>query len=322
MTEGWWRELPEAGTENDLCFTPPKVWARVAPVFVRPQPTEHFVACDWLPLEKACIRWLMLLRYPDGVSQEEGEEWFLRVHAPEVAAQPGLVRFMSYKAIQDVGNVPGRWRPDTEPPAGNVQTALGPGARTVVRDVRRLAAVRGGGRRLVHAGPDWATQPAYPFVRPYEGTGQHLPARAPQRRLPARPPRLRAVGAAARAAPAGRCAAVAAASEPGGLPSASWYTHTSFRGARALPASSLSESRGPNGREESRHIRSGHDGAGPGPGVRHRRLRRGPLVAHVGHPGARRSPSSPPISPPSPSAASSTRRRSRSSPGASRPPSR
>ena len=62
------------------------------PAFVRPQPTEHFLACDFLPLEKVCIRWLMLLRYPDGVTSEEGEDWFLRVHAPEVAVAAGARR--------------------------------------------------------------------------------------------------------------------------------------------------------------------------------------------------------------------------------------
>ncbi len=167
MTEGWWRELPEAGTENDLCFTPPKVWARVAPVFVRPQPTEHFVACDWLPLEKACIRWLLLLRYPDGVSQDEGEEWFLQVHAPELAAQPGLVRFVSYKAIHEVGHVPGRWRLDTEPPTGNVQPRWD-------RVLELWFETFDDWQRFVDAAadscsrPEWATEPGYPFVRPYE----------------------------------------------------------------------------------------------------------------------------------------------------------
>ena len=123
MTEGWWRELPEAGTENDMCFTPPATWPRVAAAFVRPQPSEHFLACDFLPLEKVCLRWLMLLRYPDGVSNEEGEDWFLRVHAPEVASQPGLVRFFSHRVVQEVGNVPGRWRPDTLPPRAGSRPA-------------------------------------------------------------------------------------------------------------------------------------------------------------------------------------------------------
>ncbi len=167
MTEGWWRDLPESGTENDMCFTPPPVWARVAPAFVRPQPTEHFTACDWLPLEKACIRWLMLLRYPEGVSQEEGEEWFLRVHAPEVAAQPGLVRFMSYQALQEVGNVPGRWRPDTTPPAGNVQPRW---HRVLELWYETFDDWRAGveAADATCTRPGWATWSQYPFFKPYQ----------------------------------------------------------------------------------------------------------------------------------------------------------
>jgi hypothetical protein len=167
MTEGWWRELPEAGTENDLCFTPPAVSARVAAAFVKPQPTEHFVACNWLPLEKSCIRWLVLLRYPDGVEAEEGERWFLRVHAPELAEQPGLVRFMSYKVIQDVGNVPGRWRPDTAPPPGYIKARWD---RVLELWYETFADWRQGVEAATArcTGPGWATQPQYPFLRAYE----------------------------------------------------------------------------------------------------------------------------------------------------------
>ena len=167
MTEGWWRELPAAGTENDICFTPPKIWPRVAAAFVGPQATEHFLACDFLPLEKVCIRWLVLLRYPDGVSKDEGEDWFLRVHAPELALQPGLVRCMSYKVVQEVGNVPGRWRPDTVPPDGNVKTHWD-------RVVELWYETFDDWRRAVitappaYTRPEWATQAAYPFLRPYE----------------------------------------------------------------------------------------------------------------------------------------------------------
>jgi hypothetical protein len=167
MTEGWWRELPNRGTENDICFTPPKVWPRVAAAFVPPQPTEHFVRADFLPLEKVCLRWLMLLRYPEGVSQEEGERWFLHVHAPEVASQPGLVRFFSFQVAQEVGNVPGRWRPDTLPPEGGVRTQWD-------RVVELWYETFDDWRRDVIAAPpaytrpQWATQSAYPFVRPFE----------------------------------------------------------------------------------------------------------------------------------------------------------
>jgi hypothetical protein len=167
MTEGWWRELPEAGTENDICFTPPTVWPRVAAAFVPPQPTEHFLACDFLPMERACLRWLMLLRYPEGVDKEEGEEWFLRVHAPEAATQPGLVRFFSHKVIKEVGSVPGRWRADTRPPGGGVHVRWD-------RVVELWYETFEDWRRAVitdppdYTRPDWATQAAYPFVSPYE----------------------------------------------------------------------------------------------------------------------------------------------------------
>jgi len=167
MTEAWWRELPEGGTQDDPCFTGAKLWARVAAAFVRPQPTEHFVACDWPPLEKACIRWLILLRYPAGVSRDEGEDWFLRVHAPEVAAQPGLVRFIGYKVLQDVGNVPGRWLPDTLPFDDRVKTrwdrALELWYETFIDWHRAVVS-----DPPVYTAPPWATTPTYPFLRPYE----------------------------------------------------------------------------------------------------------------------------------------------------------
>ena len=35
------------------------------------------------------FRWLFLLKYPDGVSIDEGDAWFKEVFAPEVCAQPG-----------------------------------------------------------------------------------------------------------------------------------------------------------------------------------------------------------------------------------------
>lgn len=166
MTEGWWRELPGAGTENDPYFTPPKIWARVAPVFVPPRPTDRHVAGDWLPLEKACIRWLILLRYPEGVSAGEGEDWFLQVHSREIATLPGLVRFMSFRALKDAGHVPGRWRPDTAPPAGNVQPHWD-------RVLELWFETFDEWQRFVESAvvscsrPEWATQPQYPFLRPY-----------------------------------------------------------------------------------------------------------------------------------------------------------
>ena len=108
-----------------------------------------------------------LLRYPDGVSGEEGEDWFLRVHAPEVASQPGLVRFFSHKVLQNIGSVPGRWRPDTMAPESTVKTRWDRAMELwyeTFEDWRRAVV----GRTLAYTRPAWATQDAYPFLRPYE----------------------------------------------------------------------------------------------------------------------------------------------------------
>jgi hypothetical protein len=62
-------------------------------------PSETFLdkATDW---EKAtAIRWIVAMRYPDNVSAEDGEKWFLNVHAKEAIQQPGLMKFVSYRTI-------------------------------------------------------------------------------------------------------------------------------------------------------------------------------------------------------------------------------
>jgi hypothetical protein len=42
-------------------------------------------------------RWIVMISYPDGVSYEEGEKWYVEVHGPELAKQlPGLVHFVSH----------------------------------------------------------------------------------------------------------------------------------------------------------------------------------------------------------------------------------
>jgi hypothetical protein len=163
-TEGWWRELP-TGSANDMCFTPPPAFPRVAACFVPPEPTEAFLVGDFLPLEKAALRWLVLLRYPEGVAREDGDEWFVRTHGPELAAQPGLLRFASYRAAEDAGHVPGRWRPGTAPPADQVYAGWDRVSELwfeTFSDWRNwLAAVNETCTR-----PAWATRDAYPFVQP------------------------------------------------------------------------------------------------------------------------------------------------------------
>ena len=49
-------------------------------------------------------------QYPEGVSVEEGDDWFVNVHSKEVLQQPGLIGYFSAKAVQ----FPGR----SAPPGG------------------------------------------------------------------------------------------------------------------------------------------------------------------------------------------------------------
>jgi hypothetical protein len=163
MTEGWWRELPEGAGEADMFFTPPKVFPRVAAAFVPVRPTETFLQPAYLPLDKAPLRWLILFRYPDGVSREQGEEWFLGTHAPEVARQPGLCRFVSYKVIPDALIVPGRWQPEALPPAGQIKTSWDRVMELWYEtfDDWRDSVVT---NPPSYTKPSWATRDEYPFV--------------------------------------------------------------------------------------------------------------------------------------------------------------
>jgi hypothetical protein len=48
------------------------------------------------------IRWLHLLRYPDGADKEEGEEWYLGTHVGEAKrmAELGLARYQSWQGLK------------------------------------------------------------------------------------------------------------------------------------------------------------------------------------------------------------------------------
>jgi len=165
VTECYWREVPEPGPKGALSFTRPPVWPRVASCFVPPQPTEDFLGSEYTPAEKVGLRWYILSRYPEGVSREEGERWFLDVHVPEVMRRPGLYRFFSYQAVHDAPGLPGVWRPEDVPPGDMTQVrwdrvtemwyeTFSDWARAVIEAPPSYTA------------PTWATQDAYPFVKP------------------------------------------------------------------------------------------------------------------------------------------------------------
>ena len=45
------------------------------------------------------LRWVFFLRYPKGVPLDDGEAWFTRVYAPELAEDEGVRRFLCYRTV-------------------------------------------------------------------------------------------------------------------------------------------------------------------------------------------------------------------------------
>jgi hypothetical protein len=72
-------------------------------VMVPAKPTEEFFDPDPHPEDTPILRWLQVMAYPEGVSLEEGEDWFLNVHAKEALKQPGLIKFVSYRVLTELG---------------------------------------------------------------------------------------------------------------------------------------------------------------------------------------------------------------------------
>lgn len=70
-----------------------------ANVMVPANPTDVFYDSDPHPEKTTILRWVTFICYPDGVSEEEGEKWFLEVYAKEAVKQPGLLKFVSHKVV-------------------------------------------------------------------------------------------------------------------------------------------------------------------------------------------------------------------------------
>jgi hypothetical protein len=67
-------------------------------------PTETFLdnVGEWD--QATAIRWMTAVRYPENVSVAEGEKWFLGAHVKEAVKQPGLIKFASYRVIDELTN--------------------------------------------------------------------------------------------------------------------------------------------------------------------------------------------------------------------------
>lgn len=87
----------------------PIPWEQTRPekrvvVMVPCNPTETFYNSRPEREDTTFIRWVTAIKYPEGVSTEEGEKWFLDVHAKEAVDQPGLLKFVSHRVIDELSH--------------------------------------------------------------------------------------------------------------------------------------------------------------------------------------------------------------------------
>lgn len=107
LTELWWDSV-ESFQECRPFGWPftPAAFTRVtqAPtgsgVVVPAMPTEDFLGKHPLPEAQPILRWVWVFRYPEGVDVDEGEKWYLDIHAKETCEQDGLLRFVSHRAVE------------------------------------------------------------------------------------------------------------------------------------------------------------------------------------------------------------------------------
>lgn len=165
MTDGWWREVPRPGPAGTFAFTVAPVTPTVATCFIPAQATEDFLGAEHQPHERNALRWFQMIRYPDGVSRAEADDWYVNVHAPEVARQKGLYRFFSYRTIEEKIGLPGVW------PKEHIDEVL---AKLMPRwdrvselwyetfdDWRRAM-----NEPPAYTEPSWASRDRYPFLKP------------------------------------------------------------------------------------------------------------------------------------------------------------
>jgi len=168
LVEFWWDELPP--TIGTCAFTPQhfvgRGQVRGTGVQIPPQPTDEFpIGWDWYPDQKTILRWFMIFKYPEGVPVEEGEKWYLNVHAKEVMKQPGLTKFFSYRALKPAGGLPGHRPPPPDAPQR-------PRRAPWIRVSEQWYEDFNGWRKSViesppkYTKPSWAKYDKYPFLEP------------------------------------------------------------------------------------------------------------------------------------------------------------
>ena len=166
VTDGWWHDIPAPGT---MAFTTPPHLPTVATCFIPAQPDHDIMGAEIQPRERNVLRWLQLWRDPEGVSREQGDDWFLNTHAPEVARQSGLYRFFTHPTVDPGTGFPGVWPADA---IAHMQAGLITGWHRMAElwydnfDDWHASVIAG---PPAYTAPPWATREHYPFLTPREG---------------------------------------------------------------------------------------------------------------------------------------------------------
>ncbi len=171
MTEHWWKEIPFHGVmEHGSALS--EIWAKnyhkavglpqgeaartakweaKAPafIFVTPRINNDFKGNGLTLNDGPFLRWVTVFKYPEGVSVQEGDDWYLNIHAKEVAEQPELKRFFSFSAIEPSSMV-GPFKRVSE-----LWYANGNAWRKAVVESNRK-----------YTQPAWAKYDQYPFLEP------------------------------------------------------------------------------------------------------------------------------------------------------------
>lgn len=106
MTELWYdniSEFLEAGADAKTYTPPPGGWElALGPVIIVPAvPSNDFLGKEPVPEDKNFLRWIRVLRYPREVSINDGEKWYLEIYSREVKKQVGLLKYVSYKLLEN-----------------------------------------------------------------------------------------------------------------------------------------------------------------------------------------------------------------------------
>lgn len=169
-TQSWFREIPGYPTDS-LSFDMPKFATRedenmIVSFDLPPQATEEFKGASLTPEDSSYIRWVNLIKYPEGVDPEEADEFYLNTMAPEITKQEGLLRYFSYKVLPADGPLPG-WKSTEE-------TGEGPNPPQFHRFSELWYANYDSWKANVidnppaYTKPPWAEVDEYPFLTPFD----------------------------------------------------------------------------------------------------------------------------------------------------------